>query len=181
VTQFTPDLAALFAVGVLAAGVLTANNRLKSWPWPWLALAAAVPVIATITMKGSVWTLGNLFWVDLAFGPAIGCLLASIATGRPASLVRALDTRPLRSLGSFSYSLYLTHAPIVIALYYGILAGRVRPGVPTFLVLVAVALPVTILFARAFAAVFEIPFRKHRGWKALRASLGREAGRRVDS
>ena len=30
-------------------------------------------------------------------------------------VVRLLDSRPLRSLGSFSYSLYLTHAPIVIA------------------------------------------------------------------
>jgi peptidoglycan/LPS O-acetylase OafA/YrhL len=175
VTQFTPDLAVLFAVGVLAAGILTANQRLKSWPWRWLALAAAVPVIATIAVRGSVWTIGNLFWVDLALGPAIGCLLAAIATGRPASLVRALDTRPLRGLGSFSYSLYLTHAPIVIALYYGVVAGRVPPGVPTFLVLVAVVLPVTILFALLFAAVFEIPFLKHRGWQPLRAALRREA------
>jgi peptidoglycan/LPS O-acetylase OafA/YrhL len=155
-THFTPDLAALFAVGIMAAGILTASQRVRSWPWPWLALAAALPVITTISWKGSVWTLGNLFWIDLALGPSIGCLLAAVATDRPQRLVRMLDTRPLRSLGSFSYSLYLTHAPIVIAVYYGILAGRVRPGVPTFLVTLAVALPVTIVFARLFAAVFEI-------------------------
>jgi hypothetical protein len=33
----------------MSAGILTANQRRKSWPWPWLALAAALPVIATIS------------------------------------------------------------------------------------------------------------------------------------
>ena len=176
VTRFTIDLAALFSIGVMAAGILTASERVRSWPWAWLALAAAVPVIATITAKGSVWTIGNLFWVDLAFGPAIGCLLAAVATDRPKPMVRVLDTQPLRTLGSFSYSLYLTHAPIVIAVYYGIVAGRVRQGVPTFLVLVAIAVPATIVFARLFAAVFEIPFQKYRSWPALRGALARDHG-----
>jgi len=45
--------------------------------------------------------------------------------------------------------------------------GRVRPGVPTFLVLTVVVVPLTIVFARLFAAVFEIPFQKHRGLAAL--------------
>jgi hypothetical protein len=32
--------------------------------------------------------------------------------------------------------------------------------------------PATVLFARAFAAVFEIPFQRHRGWPpALRAAV----------
>jgi peptidoglycan/LPS O-acetylase OafA/YrhL len=48
-TRSPPDLAALFSVGVMSAGILTANQRRKSWPWPWLALAAALPVIATIS------------------------------------------------------------------------------------------------------------------------------------
>jgi peptidoglycan/LPS O-acetylase OafA/YrhL len=170
-TRSPPDLAALFAVGVMAAGILTTNQRRKSWPWAWLALAAALPVIATISWKGSVWTLDNLFWVDLAFGPSIGCLLAALATDRPAALVRALDTRPVRSLGSISYSLYLTHAPIVVVVYEGIVAGRVRQGVPSFLVSLAIVVPVTIVFSRLFAAVFEVPFRKHRGWVALRDAL----------
>jgi peptidoglycan/LPS O-acetylase OafA/YrhL len=166
--QYTPDLAVLFAIGVMAAGILSTSQRRRSWPWHWLALAAAVPPFALIAWKGSVWTIDNLFWVDLALGPAIGCLLAAVAAGRPRPLVRTLDTRPLRSLGSFSYSLYLTHAPIVIALYYGVLEGLVPQGTPMFLLMVVVVIPVTVAFARLFAAVFEIPFQKHRGWKAFR-------------
>jgi peptidoglycan/LPS O-acetylase OafA/YrhL len=163
VIQSPPDLAALFAVGILAAGIVSAGPARRSWPWAWLALGAAVPVLATVWWEGSVWTLDHLFWVDLGLGPAIACLLAALATGRPAPLLRALDTRPMRTLGSFSYSLYLIHAPIVAIVCERIVAGRVPQGVPAFLVSLALVLPLTIAFAWLFAAVFEAPFRQRRG------------------
>jgi peptidoglycan/LPS O-acetylase OafA/YrhL len=162
VIQSAPDLAALFAVGILAAGIVGASTARRSWPWHWLALAAAAPVAATIWWQGSVWTLDHLFWVDLALGPAVACLLAGVATGRPASLVRLLDSRPIHSLGLSSYSLYLTHAPIVVIVYEKLVAGRVAQGVPAFLVTLAIALPLTIGFARVFASVFETPFQRRR-------------------
>ena len=162
VIQSPPDLAALFAAGMLAAGIVGASRARRQWPWPRLALAAAAPVLATVWWQGSVWTLDHLYWVDLALGPAIACLLAGLATGRPAALVRLLEARPIRSLGSFSYSLYLTHAPVVAIVCERIVAGRVAPGAPTFLVSLALVLPLTIVFARVFATVFEIPFQRPR-------------------
>jgi peptidoglycan/LPS O-acetylase OafA/YrhL len=164
VIQSPPDLAALFAVGVLTAGIVGTSVARQSWPWPWLALAAVAPVLAAIWWQGSVWTLDHLFWVDLALGPAIACLLAGLATGRPASLMRVLDSRPIRSLGLSSYSLYLTHAPIVVVVYKRIVAGRVAPGVPAFVVTLAIALPLTVGFARRFASAFELPFLRGNGW-----------------
>jgi peptidoglycan/LPS O-acetylase OafA/YrhL len=171
-TMFTPDLAVLFAVGVLAAGIVTASDRARARPWAWYALVASIPVVALIAAKGTTWSNLNLFWVDLAWAPAIACFLAAVATSRPRPVVRVLDARPLRSLGSFSYSLYLTHAPIVIAVSYGLVLGRVAPGAPTFLVLTAILLPTTVCFARLFAAVFELPFQRHRGWTPLRRAIG---------
>jgi peptidoglycan/LPS O-acetylase OafA/YrhL len=159
VIQSPPDLAALFAVGILAAGIVGAGRAWRAWPWPALALALAAPVLALIAWRGSVWTLDHLFWVDLMLGPAIACLLAGLATGRPAGLVRVLDARPLRSLGLSSYSLYLTHGPIVVVVYEEVVAGRVRQGVPAFLVTLALVLPMTIAFARIFGAIFETRFR----------------------
>ncbi|HET7052059.1 MAG TPA: acyltransferase [Solirubrobacteraceae bacterium] len=162
VIQSPPDLAALFAVGVLSAGIVGASTARRSWPWAWLALAAAAPVLATIWWQGSVWTLDHLFWVDIALGPAIACLFAALATGHPAPLLRVLDAKPVRKLGLSSYSLYLTHAPIVAIVYVKIVAGRVSPGVPAFLVSLAIVLPLTIVFARLFASVFEKPFLRGR-------------------
>jgi peptidoglycan/LPS O-acetylase OafA/YrhL len=109
----------------------------------------------------------NLYWTDLAWGPAIGCLLAAVATRRPAPLVAVLDSRPVRTLGSFSYSLYLTHAPLVAVLCFDVVNPHVAQGVPSFLVSVALGIPLTVLFAWGFGSLFEIPFQRYRGWNAL--------------
>ena len=134
-------------------------------------------MLATIWLQGSVWTLDHLFWVDIAFGPAVACLLAALATGHPAPLLRTLDARPIRNLGLSSYSLYLTHAPIVAIVYEKIVAGRVSPGVPAFLVSLAITLPLTIVFAWLFASVFETPFMRARSLRrAPRLRLQRAQG-----
>jgi peptidoglycan/LPS O-acetylase OafA/YrhL len=169
--KFTPDLAVLFAIGLLAAGIVTADERTRSRPWDAYALAAAVPVIALMVIMGGVWSNTNLFWLDLAWSPALGCFLAAVATSRPRFIVRFLDSRLPRGLGSFSYSLYLTHLPIVMAVSYGLVLGRVAYGTPVFFVLAAILLPATVCFARLFAAVFELPFQRHRGWAALRQAM----------
>jgi peptidoglycan/LPS O-acetylase OafA/YrhL len=160
VIQSPPDLAALFAVGVVSAGIVGASAARRSWPWPRLALGAAAPVLAFIGWRGSVWTLDHLFWVDLALGPAVACLLAALATGRPVRVLRLLEVRPIRALGASSYSLYLTHGPIVVVVYEKIVAGRLPQGVPAFVVTLALVLPLTIVFARVFASAFETPFRR---------------------
>ena len=164
VIQSAPDLAALFAIGIMAAGIVGASRARRSWPWGWFALAAAAPVFAVIWWRGSVWTLGHLFWVDLAFGPAIALLLAALATGRPKPLLRVLDSRPLRSLGMSSYSLYLIHGPVVIVVYEKFVAERFRHGVPAFLLTAALVLPITIALSKLFAAAFERPFLRRRTW-----------------
>jgi peptidoglycan/LPS O-acetylase OafA/YrhL len=178
VIQSPPDLAALFAVGVVSAGIVGASRARRSWPWAGLALAAAAPVLAMIGWQGSVWTLNHLLWVDLALGPAIACLLAGLATGHPVPLLRLLDARPIRNLGASSYSLYLTHGPIVVIVYEKIVAGRVRQGVPAFVVSLALVVPLTIVFARVFASVFETPFRQSRGrWFTFRRRSSGRGGR----
>lgn len=167
--RFTPQFAVLFALGVFASGIALARGGRRTWPW--LALAAAIPVLLLIVLVGPVWTVEHYFWVDLALGPAVGLLLVSVATGRPAVLVRLLDTRPIRSLGSFSYSLYLTHAPVVVVLHQLFVAPHLSPGVPAFLVTLAIGVPCALLVGRLFAAVFELPFQRHRNWPALLAAI----------
>jgi peptidoglycan/LPS O-acetylase OafA/YrhL len=171
--QSPPDLAALFALGIASAGIMTARSSRQARPWAALALAAAAPVLALICRRGSVWTLDHLLWIDLALGPAVACLLIALATGHACPLRRLLDTRPLLGLGRSSFSLYLTHGPIVVVVCDRLVAGRVHQGVPAFLVSLGVVLPLTIAFARWFASVFES--RGQRGpitivWSSVRRS-----------
>ncbi|HEY1094562.1 MAG: acyltransferase [Hamadaea sp.] len=169
-TRFTPQFAILFAAGVAAAGVIAASDRVRRMPWHWFAGVAALPVIGMIVVKGSEWTVEHFFWVDVSFGPATAMLLAAVAVRRPRPLVRFLDTPPVRGLGSFSYSLYLIHAPIVVAVADQVVDPHIAPGVPSFLVTLAVAAPLSVLSAWIFASVFEIPFQRHRGWQELKAA-----------
>jgi peptidoglycan/LPS O-acetylase OafA/YrhL len=169
--RFTPQFALLFATGIAAAGVVRAGA--PRLPWFRLAAVAALPPLLLIVLAGQKWSVTHLFWVDLALAPAVTLLLAAIATGQPSPLVRALDTRPLRSLGSFSYSLYLIHAPLVVVLSEKVVAPHFAHGTTALLATLALAVPVSLLSARLFAAVFEIPFTRHRSWGALREALRR--------
>ncbi|HVW48160.1 MAG TPA: acyltransferase family protein, partial [Solirubrobacterales bacterium] len=172
VVESPPELLALFALGIASAGVVVAGAR-NPWPWPWPAPAAAAPVLATIAWQGTAWTLGRLYWVDLALAPAIACLLIGLATGRPASLLRLLEARPVRSLGASSYSLYLTHAPIIAIVYELIVARWLHQGPTAFLVSLAIVVPLTIAFAQAFASVFERGFRPRRRAAAVGRAVPR--------
>jgi peptidoglycan/LPS O-acetylase OafA/YrhL len=75
-----------------------------------------------------------------------------------------LDSRPIRTLGLSSYSLYLVHGPVVIVVYEKFVGPRFHHGALSFLVTVVLVVPLTIAFARLFAAVFETPFQRRRSW-----------------
>ncbi|MEV6168303.1 acyltransferase [Streptomyces sp. NPDC051954] len=163
----TPHLAPVFVAGMVSAGVVVASDRVRRLPWGWFAVLAALPVLALGMAKGSVWTVTHYFWVDLAIAPAMTMLIAAVATGRSAVLTRFLTTRPIRVLGGFSYSLYLIHLPIVMAVIRRVAPHFVSPGLPTFWFTLVVSLPVSLVGAWVFAQIFELPFKRNRSWKSL--------------
>ncbi|MEU5633129.1 acyltransferase family protein [Streptomyces rishiriensis] len=165
-----PHLAPVFVAGVVGAGIVVASDRVRRLPWAWFAVLAAAPVLALGYKEGSVWTVHHYFWLDLAVAPAMTMLLAAVATGRPAFLVRLLTTRPVRSLGDFSYSLYLIHLPIVMVVIRRVAPHVVSPGMPTFCFTLILALPVSVLGAWLFSRVFEMPFKRNRSWKSMAAA-----------
>jgi peptidoglycan/LPS O-acetylase OafA/YrhL len=178
--RFTPQLAALFALGAAAAGVVrVTGKRASALVWlPWLALATAVPVVALIVARGPVWSLDHLFWLDLALAPAIALLIAGVAAGYPRGFVRFLDTRPIRGLGSFSYTLYCVHAPVVVAWYYLVIGPAFGHGNDAFWASMLTSVPLAIIVARLFAAVFELPFTRAKSWPVLRERIRVRAGQK---
>ncbi|MFD4561972.1 acyltransferase family protein [Streptomyces sp. NPDC058469] len=164
-----PHLAPVFVAGVIGAGIVVASERVRRLPWGWFAVLAALPVLALGFIQGSVWTVNHYFWVDLAIAPAMTMLIAAVATGQPAFLVRLLTARPMQSLGNFSYSLYLIHLPIVLVVIRRVAPHFVSPGLPTFCFTLLLGLPVSVLTAWLFSQIFELPFKRNRSWKSLMA------------
>ncbi|MFG2475701.1 acyltransferase family protein [Streptomyces fagopyri] len=165
----TPDLAPVFVAGLVGAGVVVAPERVRRLPWHWLAALAALPVLTLVVVKGSVWTVAHYFWVDLAVVPAMTLLLVAVSTGKPEFLTKLLSTRPVRSLGNFSYSLYLIHLPVVMVVVRKVAPHCVSPGLPTFWFTLALGLPASVLGAWLFSEVFEMPFKRNRSWKFMLA------------
>jgi peptidoglycan/LPS O-acetylase OafA/YrhL len=100
-------------------------------------------------------------------------LLLAVVSGRPAALIRLLDSRPLERLGSFSYSLYLIHLPIVVAISLKLVAPRLGHGTVAFAFTTVLAGGLSLAGAWLFATVFEFPFLRHRSWAALKAAGSR--------
>ena len=55
----------------------------------------------------------------------------------------------------------------------------VGSGMPTFLVTLAIAVPLAVTFAMWFASIFEIPFQRHRSWAAWRDVVSARWGERA--
>ncbi|MFJ8027218.1 acyltransferase family protein [Streptomyces sp. NPDC096311] len=170
VNWLTPNLAPVFVAGLVGAGIVVAPEKVRRLPWHWLAALAALPVVALVVIKGSVWTVDHYFWIDLAVAPAMTMMIAAVATGRPAFLMRLLATRPMRGLGDFSYSLYLVHLPIVMIVCRKMAPHFVSPGLPAFWFTLTLALPASVLGAWLFAKLFELPFKRNRSWKSMFAA-----------
>jgi len=135
-----------------------------------------VPVLLVIHAKGSYWTGHHYFWIDLAITPGLTMLIVGVATRPAGALTRLLSSRPLDGLGKISYSLYLIHLPILAVLAKKVAPHFVARGPHTYAFVVLVGVPLSLLAARFFAAVFEIPFQRHRSWRALATRFTARAG-----
>jgi peptidoglycan/LPS O-acetylase OafA/YrhL len=94
-------------------------------------------------------------------GLATATLLLSsterVQSDSPGWLLRLLESRPLLAIGHFSYSLYLTHLP-VLALLFFYLRGFGWPQAQLTLVLLAAGTTLSLLVAYAFHVVIERRF-----------------------
>ena len=161
------NLTPVFVAGMVAVGVVTASERIRRIPWHWLAVAIAAPVVAVIVVRGSVWTVHHYFWIDLALIPAMVFLIMSVAVGTAVPLRRLLGTKPMRSLGSFSYSLYLVHLPIVMIISRKLAMPYAGRGVGAFWLTLSLSLALSIPFAWGFSRLFELPFQRYRSWREV--------------
>jgi peptidoglycan/LPS O-acetylase OafA/YrhL len=157
-----PHLVPAFAAGVVAAGVVAAGDRFRRVPWGLLSVLAAAPVGVLVLHQGSRWMVDNYYWVDMAIAPAMTMFLLAVVSGRPAALTRLLESRPLKRLGSFSYSLYLIHLPIVVVVTLKLVIPRLGRDTVSFTATTLLAGGLSLAGAWLFARLFEAPFQRYR-------------------
>lgn len=155
----------LFALGMLAA-VLSFSRAtaltIKPYQYGIVALLCFAAVKLALIRHG-VWLSDyNNWWrIDPAVGLGIAAVLAGfakVASEQRTNLVmRFLSSRPLALLGSFSYSIYLIHLPILTSLYR-LLLGTSLPERTVSAIMLVATVPVCLICAYLFHLAFERPF-----------------------
>jgi peptidoglycan/LPS O-acetylase OafA/YrhL len=148
----------VFLVGTVIAVRLDvirewARRHERSRWWGWAGAGLLVVSLLLLDLHWTIWgVLGGPPRLQTAansveFLGALG-LVALAAFWSPA--VRFLRTRPFRWLGRVSFSLYLVHVPIIIAI--DSLFGRALPELR-----IVVSLAVSLIVAELFSRFLELP------------------------
>jgi peptidoglycan/LPS O-acetylase OafA/YrhL len=171
----------LFALGSAAAFIAyDAHDRyvmLRSkMPWKLIAVAGAASFVWIVTpLYDDRYHRSSFLPLDALLGVAISATFIAIANdqnaGRTSLVARFFAWRPLVLLGTFSYSLYLIHYPIVL-----VVMTAIYPLPPLAKVSIAyfVLVPAIVVLAYFFAKLFELPFVSSVRREADRAVIAHE-------
>lgn len=158
----------LFALGMCAAGVSFVSRPFERtlrerFPWGLATLVSLLAVGVGVTVLIKHW-FRVMPWSDSLVGLATACALVYLtrhalrpATEKRPLVLRLLESTPLSVLGRFSYSLYLTHLPVVAVCYFALRRMDLAAGTE-MLALVSLGLPASLLFSYAFYWLFERRF-----------------------
>jgi len=173
--NLTPQFAALFAFGMVAATVLT--KEASTWSRGRTRVTAGAAgllfsgVVALCMVQGLAWVDSQYFWVDLLVGVSMACAIAAMAAQHLRPLERFFSSAPLRRVGRFSYSVYCVHLPLLWLTWHFGIAPRGMDTDAAFLTLVGIGVPVVLLGSWLFSLVFEQPFLTRRSWSAWHDGL----------
>ncbi len=163
-TGILPQYLWLFTLGMLAADISFSGRKQAAdlrgrLPWGWMTAGAfAVLVIATSRIPLDFYGHPKL---DFCVGLFAFCFL--VAASREGLLKTALSWKPLVAVGSFGYSLYLIHLPMV-EMVWKYLVHPLHLGASSSLALHwLLGIPLIIAVAYGFHLAFERPFMSNPG------------------
>jgi peptidoglycan/LPS O-acetylase OafA/YrhL len=156
----------LFALGMLAASASFATTGPLVWlrsPWALRVLSvvsalSAAAIVITLHCLNIVAGISHWLLIDFLAGIATSTLMLT-ACHLPVHPVRDfLSLRPLVWLGTFSYSLYLVHAPLIQVAWQYAMHPYCTSKPVSFAILAAISATFIIAFAYLFYLVCERPF-----------------------
>lgn len=161
-----PWFLGLFSLGTWGATINFSDDERSKWllekvPWGWLSLAIWFSVLAFLaTNRG--WYSHHQWIADPALGLATMSLLIHCSRPRPGDqslVLRILSSRLAVWLGSFSYSLYLIHYPVMTFLWSATI-GLAMSATSRAGLMYGVGFPLMLVASFVFHLAFERPFMR---------------------
>lgn len=164
-TRAHPQFLGMFALGMLAAHVARSDEprfqRLRAVvPWSALAGVALMTVVGLTFHWGITLAEARFHWLDVPVGIMTTATLA--AASRPGSnvLANVFSWPPLVAMGTFSYSFYLIHAPLLQLLWQYVLVPLHLSLEAMLASLLSLGFIVVALVSYGFFRLFEAPFMR---------------------
>lgn len=161
-TRAHPQFIGMFALGMLAAHLVSSTEetfvRLRERV-PWRAIAAAgfgVAVALALTW-GVTLSEQRFHLLDVPVGIMSTALLVALSQ-RGSLIARTFEAKPLVFIGTFSYSLYLIHAPLLQVMWQYALVPLGFERNAQFSLLMTVGLGLVLAASYGFFLLFEAPF-----------------------
>jgi peptidoglycan/LPS O-acetylase OafA/YrhL len=155
------DYTAVFCMGVAACAVT--NSNVAPWPmirryvpWSWIGLISLAGFVILKRFISEEDRASAIF--DPAFGVVCALLLVVLSDSPRSLLRRALQWKPLAFVGTFSYSLYLIHAPLIQLIWIYLVQPIGWNSIATFFGLVFLGSLLILSAAYLFFLVCERPF-----------------------
>jgi peptidoglycan/LPS O-acetylase OafA/YrhL len=167
----TPWLVVLFVFGVIAAD-LCARREMPRLPWNLLALGFGAITLAMLWgYRDGARPDWSAAGIDMLLGLTIAVFFVAAHRNERIFPARLLAARPIVFLGTFSYSLYLIHAPIVDLV--GAVLYRLHAGAALSALVWGVLIVAVVAAAYLFYRVFERPYLSASFRRAIDADVHR--------
>jgi peptidoglycan/LPS O-acetylase OafA/YrhL len=177
VVRSNPHYIGLFALGMLAAHAVSSSRpEFESWRRSRLVPAACVATFATVVALnlhyGYEGAEPYFYVMDVPTGIFAASLLLHTTLTRESLATRFLSWKPFVFLGTFSYSIYLVHAPLLQLLWQYALAPYHHAPATMFVLLMTGGCVVVLAFAYGFFRLCEEPFMTSKAREARGAHPG---------
>jgi peptidoglycan/LPS O-acetylase OafA/YrhL len=165
IMRANPHFLGMFALGMLAAYVSSSPRA------PYVSLRLRIPWRLTFAFTTTlVCVLIGTWGVSTAIArwqlldPLVAVMTASllVLSSRPEGSVLShiFGCRPLAAIGTFSYSLYLIHAPLLQVMWQYVLRPANAGDRAMFVFLMTVGLAAVLSVSHLFYRLFEEPFMR---------------------
>ncbi len=152
----------LFTMGMLAATIsFSPKNVLSRWkrlPWEWIVILMTIVVVAIPSIELKFGHILSRYLVDYVVGGWCMALMMVVSLNDKHWLTQILSYRPLVFIGTFSYSIYLIHAPLLQILWQYLFIPLQKKQLLMFIALSTVGLLIIVGLSYVFFLVCEYPF-----------------------
>jgi peptidoglycan/LPS O-acetylase OafA/YrhL len=160
-----PHYIGLFAVGMLGAHLARSADPLyvhlrERVRWEVVAIAAFIVVGVLCRIWGWALAVRRFDYLDFPICIFAVALLVHASSSAGRATARSLAWRPLAFIGTFSYSLYLIHAPLLQILWQYVMQPAHLGFVSSFFFLMGPGALLILCVSYGFFKLFEEPFMR---------------------